>query len=387
MNDSMQLILAFIGGIGGGLILFFLFCRIYTWSEWAGLCVWTIFLGLGFHLSDQRYITYASLPEFQMVDFMTGLVLGAAMGKVYNDSWLENKWREFIWLSGWWKVFQEIFFAYIFFKVLLGILDFLIPLNGDFDFIIRMVMTTGILLGAEKGIDHKKELLPRLKRQKWAVHPFHGTGKEMRAMIQNITADLSPKDLKENPPIILTVISDHMGKVKLRSLSENDAAFAEAQNLVAAFISKKTQEEIKYGEECFYTAYMEGPIFYIGDSCDMDTRIKALTGSHPKVHIYKDHVEIRTAGTGKDAYLRMTIHYEKGVPIIAPKQENQNFLDDKAFKNQIALSIRKPPDHAMDKKKIAPTVISSNTEENEMDLFIQDKAKPIKPDNPLRKHP
>lgn len=201
-------------------------------------------------------------------------------------------------------------------------------------------------------IDERKKALKRLKGQRWALEPFSGTGKEASFVIKAMTDNLSTEEKKGCNLILLTVFSDHVGKVKLQSISENHADSEETQNFVVAFLSDETLEKIHYGESCFHAVYTNVPICYIGDSSDLDEVVNTLKNSERTSPVCKDFVEIHMVGTGKDAYLSMTISYEKGMDMITTTKENWNLADKETVKKLITMPIGRVTDQGSKGKDI-----------------------------------
>ncbi len=376
MNDSVQLILAFIGGIACGLSLSALLCLAYSRFRYVSFIISILFMGMMIYAVQREGLIDMISTIFWMNAFLNGIILGFAMEDIYGRSLREKKWQEFLWLSGWWKVFKIIFYTGLPWIILLNILDFLSHITWqDLGLPIQFLIVMDIIANTFDNMDQQKKVVSQLRNQKWACLPFRCTEKDALAKLHASIQGVPPEYRHDYHVMLFSVLSDHIGIVKLQSFPDHHVYSDSDGDFVITVLSKETLEAIHSGEDLFYVAYTESPIFCLGDSIDIDNWKDALKKEHPDSTIHRDIAEIHTVRTGKDTYFRMTITYKNGVKRMDTAKDNQNFVGADTAKNLIALSTNKQSIQSVEEKEISPTVIPPNTKENHLDLLIQDKAK------------
>lgn len=375
MSYTIQLVVGFAGGVTGGFLLSALLRWLYNSSSWLHIPLYLLaifiilviasgnpFNSLGFYLGFNA--------------FMKGIMFGAAMDSVYSRSLREKKWQEFLWLSGWGKVFNIVFWISIWWIILQNILNFLShTARRDLDPLFQILIILCIIANTFDNMDQRKKVINQLKDQKWACLPFHCMERDALARVHSSIQGVSPENRQDYHIMLFSVLSDHMGRVKLRSFPEHHVYSDNDGYFVITVLSAETLESIHSGKDLFYVAYTESPIFCLGNSFDIDSWRDALQKEHPNSTMHRNTAEIHTVSTGKETYFRMTITYKNGVKRVDPAKETQNFVGADTAQNLIALSTNKQSLRSVAEKEISPTVIPANKKENNMNLLIQYKAK------------
>lgn len=375
MNDTIQLVVGFAGGVMGGFLLSALLRWIYNRSKWTHIPIGLLLIITAFGVALEDPFSTLD-PLFWLNACMKGAILGTAMDSVYDSSIREKKWQEFLWLSGWWKVFKIIFRISLLWIILQNVLNFLShTARQDLDPLLQILIILCIIANTFENMDRRKKIMDQLKNQKWACIPFRCTERDALARLHSSIQGVPPENRHDYHVMLFSVLSDHMGIVKLRSFPDHHVYSDKDGDFVITVLSKETLEAIRSGEDLFYAVYTESPIFCLGDSFDIDNWRDALKKEHPNATVHRNIAEIHTVSMGKDTYFRMTITYKNGVKCMDTAKDNQNFVGADTAKNLIALSANKQSMRSVEEKEISPTVIPSNTQENNMDLFIQDKAK------------
>lgn len=95
MNDPMQLILAFIGGIACGLSLSALLCLVYSRFRYVWFTISILFIGMMIYAVQVEDLINMISAIFWMSAFLNGIILGFAMENIYGRSLREKNGRNF----------------------------------------------------------------------------------------------------------------------------------------------------------------------------------------------------------------------------------------------------------------------------------------------------
>lgn len=90
MNDSVQLILAFIGGIACGLSLSALLCLVYSRFRYVLFIISILFMGMMIYAVQREGLLGMISNIFWMSAFLKGIILGFAMEAIYGRSLREK---------------------------------------------------------------------------------------------------------------------------------------------------------------------------------------------------------------------------------------------------------------------------------------------------------